>query len=210
MKWPAKPCRFLPLLLALASLLLPLSGSATPEKTVFPTTVDSDTLELVSTASQNRFIFEGNVTIRATDLYATCARLEVITSRLAKEGESIGEFGKIETILATGDVRVQQADREATAGRMIILPAEGKIFLEESPVLRDQRGVLTGYRMTITEGERTVRIESGDSDNRPRAILPDIRGLGLNQPTSRSQTPLPSEPEDLPSDTQTSEAAIRP
>ncbi len=166
----------------------------------FPTTISSDQLELTSGESLNRFVFEGDVTIRGTELFASCNQMIVTTTRNPpSEGKTssnddpsatsgFGEFGAITSIVAIGNVRIQQGDREATAGRATILPIEGKVILEDSPVIRDPRGVLTGYRMILIEGERSVRIESGPDGDRTRAILPDIRDLQLDRPQVE-QTP---------------------
>lgn len=175
-----------------AATVTPTRELSGDEPDTYPTTISSDQLELVSEGDTNRFIFEGNVTIRGTDLYASCNQMLVTTQRHPPSGRNgtadpendtgFGEFGAISSIVALGDVFIQQGEREATAGKATILPPEGKVILEESPVIRDPRGVLTGYRMILIEGERRVRIESGPGGARTRAILPDIRDLGMDRP----------------------------
>lgn len=205
-----KTRRILPIILGLSLVNLPPSQAAGSESGTLesapainlagetdPTTISSDTLELVSENATNRFVFQGNVTIRGTDLFASCNEMVVTTTRrpppspsdpasdedLVDDEKGFGEFGAITSIVAIGNVRIRQGEREATAGKATILPIEGKVVLEDTPVIRDPRGVLTGYRMILIEGERRVRIESGPDGDRTRAILPDIRDLGMDRPS---------------------------
>ena len=98
------------------------------------TEIFSDNLVMVSREKDNYFLFTGNVEIHATNMVATCERLEVYASKDAepspekkqdkeKEKEE-APIGKIERIMAIGKVRLIQQDRVATAGKAEIYPQE--------------------------------------------------------------------------------------
>lgn len=177
--------------LFLGILALVLAGPARANEEPPPdpetqTVITSDELELVQTEEGNQFIFEGNVRIRSSNLFASCERMEVITGG-EKVEQGFGNFGHIRRISAIGNVVIQQADREAKAGRATILPMEGKVILEENPVVRDSRGMVTGYRMILYQGDRRVTIEQGPEGQQPKVVLPSLENLGYE--TEESEEP---------------------
>ncbi len=171
----------LPLLLLLAG---PLCGQ--PDPTPPRTVIESDYLELITAAEQNRFLFEGNVRVGGTNLTAVCDRMEVLANRSPDSDSeaTFGEIGAIETIIAIGNVVIEQAGRKAEAGRAEIYPREGKVILTENPKVTDEKGmVATGPRMLLFQGERRVVIEgtdSGSPEDRPTVSLPSLPDLGFD------------------------------
>ena len=83
---------------------------------------------------------------------------------------------KFRYLLATGNVRIVQGDREATCGRAEVLPQEEKVVLTEDPVLIDRSSdiVSRGSKITLLRGERRAIIEN------PVLTGPSIRDLGAN------------------------------
>ena len=150
------------------------------------TEITGDEFEMVSREKENYFLFTGNVEIRATNMVATCNRLEVYTSKTdqsktddkQKPTEEKASIGKIEKILAIGNVRLVQEERVATAGKAEILPQTGKVVLMDSPKVTSKDGVLAGYRITLLQGEQKALIEKGPGQ-RPTLILPRIPDLGI-------------------------------
>jgi lipopolysaccharide export system protein LptA len=150
------------------------------------TEITGDEFEMVSREKENYFLFTGNVEIRATNMVATCNRLEVYTSKTdqsktddkQKPTEEKTSIGKIEKILAIGNVRLVQEERVATAGKAEILPQVGKVVLMDSPKVTSKDGVLVGYRITLLQGEQKVLVERGPVQ-RPTVILPKIPDLGI-------------------------------
>ena len=159
------------------------------------TEITGDEFEMVSREKENYFLFTGNVEIRATNMMATCNRLEVYTSKTdqdktnenQKPTEENASLGKIEKILASGNVRLVQEERVATAGKAEILPQTGKVVLMDSPKVTSKDGVLAGYRITLLQGEQKALIEKGPGQ-RPTLILPKIPDLGIGvkqKPTNK-------------------------
>ncbi len=152
------------------------------------TEIFSDKLTMVSGDKENHFLFTGNVEVRATNMVATCEKLEVYSgkdtsNKAPTEPPKPGTppIGKIERIVAIGNVRVIQDARIATAGRAEIFPQLGKVVLMESPVVTNKDGLMTGYRITLYQGEQKVEVESDPNRaRRPSIVLPQIPDLGAN------------------------------
>lgn len=171
----------------LAIALLFGLGLAAADTTDPRTVIESDSLELVTDIRQNRFLFEGNVRVAATNLKATCDRMEVISNRTpdSDPDATLGEIGSIEKILAFGNVVITQSGRTAMAGKAEIYPRQGKVILTENPVVKDDRGMtVTGPRMVMLQGERRVLIEGSDGElveGRPTVTLPSLPDLGFDR-----------------------------
>lgn len=163
------------------------------------TVIESDHLELVTGSDENRFLFEGNVRIGGTNLTASCDRMEVLADRSpgSDPDATFGEIGAIQTIIAIGNVVIEQAGRKAEAGRAEIFPREGKVILTENPKVTDEKGmVATGPRMLLFQGERRVVIEGTESstaEERPTVTLPSLPDLGFDedQPEEESEAGEP-------------------
>lgn len=160
--------------LALAFLALPTGHGAPEGKTV----IESDRLEVIGADDGNTFVFSGAVRIAGEDFTATCDRMEVRTVAVA-EGDSADAagFGAISVVEATGSVRIVQGDREATAGRALIFPAENRVVLEDNPVVRDAGGVVRGHRMILFGEDRRITVEPGPAGERPSVELPSLENL---------------------------------
>ena len=127
---------------------------------------------------ENRFTFIGNVSIKGDSLDVTCDNMTVVSKKNVTDTGSVGKIGKIEYILAIGNVKIIQGSRVAMAGRAQILPLESKVILENSPTVIDGGSVVTGYRMILLKGEKKAIVEGGPDGERPSVSLPDIPDLG--------------------------------
>jgi len=136
------------------------------------TVISSDRLEVSHTEAGNRFLFIGDVTIRGEDFTAECERMEVRT-----DSGGTDDFGAISVIEATGNVRISQGERIATAGKALIYPTEDKVVLEEGPVVRDGRGTVTGYRMILRGADRRISVEPGPDGTQPQVELPSMDAI---------------------------------
>lgn len=145
------------------------------------TVIDSDRVEMVTADGETRFLFTDNVVVTGNNLTVQCDRLEVFSARNEGEREggrdSVTEIGSIQLILATGNVRIEQEGREATAGRAELFPVEGKIVLTENPVIRNEQGTVSGERITLNQGEGRALVERGE-DQPARIVLPSLPDLG--------------------------------
>ena len=172
-------------------LLLLLVCSAWPVTAQEPTELVADFLEMVSTDQETRAICVGNVVVTATNLRISCDRLELIATRIGDLGGAVPTLDKFRYLLATGNVRIVQEDREATCGRAEVLPQEEKVVLTEEPVLIDRSSdiVTRGSRITLLRGERRAIVEN------PVLIGPSIRDLGpeaKDEPETSAPAPAPA------------------
>lgn len=151
------------------------------------TIIDSDRVILRSTPGENVFTFEGNVRIEGTNLVAKCDILEVIATRdqatnIDQDPSLIGQIGGIESLIATGNVRIEQEGRIATGGLAKIFPKDGYIELLEDPVFIDVQGArVEGKRIVLEQGKQQARVEGYETgDRRARVILPAFEDLGVD------------------------------
>ncbi len=146
-----------------------------PELTI----VQSRQLLMVEEAEQTLFRFSDAVEISATNLEASCDRLDVIATRGHDDGaaEVSHQSLQVERIEAHDSVEIRQAGRTATASRAFIMPQEGKLVLEDNAVVNDERGRVSGYRMTLLQGQRRAIVEGGEAPGQERAriTLPPLR-----------------------------------
>lgn len=173
-------------LLAFLLLLpaLPLHAQEAPA-----TDVIADAFEFVSEDARGRFLFSGNVRVSGNNLVVTCDRLDVVTERSGDLNSTIGQLGKIESIVATGNVTITQAGRTATSARADVRPGEGRIVLTGDPVVTDpQGGVMRGERITIIQGERRVLVDN------PRITFDRLPDLGFAPDAQPQPAPAPATP----------------
>ena len=178
---------FLRLSLVAASLLAIAAGPLRAQE-VQPTVIDSEQLDMHSTDTLTTFVFNKKVVVTGTNLKLTCDRLEVITTRKGDPTATIGKLSRFKSLIAVGNVRIIQSDREAACGRAEVLPDDDKIILTDHPVVKDlaNGGTVTGPRMVLYRGERRAEV-LGDDETGTRIILPAIKDLGFD----RDQKPAP-------------------
>ena len=126
------------------------------------TRVRSQLLNMIEEEEQTLFRFTDSVEVEATNLHATCDQMDVIAQkRDASEGTTGGRAMNVERIEARGSLAIKQEGRSASADRGTILPKEGKLVLEQNAVVKDSRGEVNGYRLTLLQGQRRALIEGG-------------------------------------------------
>ena len=180
----------------LAFLLTFALGALAPLRAqeVQPTVIDSGQLDMRSTDTLTTFVFTKKVVVTGTNLRLTCDRLEVITTRKGDPTATIGKLGRFKSLIAEGDVRIVQSDREAACGRAEVLPDDDKIILTDHPVVKDlaNGATATGPRMVLYRGERRAVIE-GTAETGTSIVLPAIKDLGFD----KDQKPATPPPEAL-------------
>ncbi len=159
----------------------PAAGAAAnaPAAPVVPTVIESGSADMVSSATETTFTFRSNVTVTATNMKLTCDELVVVAKRSGDAAATIGKQENFKSLIATGNVRLLQGDREATCGRAAVYPGEDKVELTENPVVRSVKEgwSQTGPKMVLYRGERRAVIE-GTATERPRLTLPALKDLG--------------------------------
>ena len=152
-----------------------------------PTVITSDEFEMQSTDTETISIFNGRVVVSATGMRLTCDHLEVVSTRIGDKEDTIGKQDRFKSLLATGNVRIQQGDREATCGRAEVKPREDMITLTQNPVVTDRGNgtVATGDPLILLRNERRVR------GTNVTITAPSLKDLGFDP---KEKPPAPDEP----------------
>lgn len=172
----------------------PAPTPAVPTTPLTPTVIESGAAEMVSTDKESTFTFSKGVKVTATNMTLTCDFLEVVARR---SGDPTATFGKQEdfkSMIATGNVRIVQNDREAVCERAEVFPGDDKVVLSGSPRVRSTDGQYeaSGPKMELLRGERRARI-IGEAGERPRITLPPLKDLGYEkEKEKRPATPVPN------------------
>lgn len=165
-------------LLAALVATLGLHGQA-EEKPIVPTELVCEHLRMENDGVTAYFVATKNVVLTGTNLEIICDKLEINVSREGTDPKAaIGEFGTIESMVATGNVKITQAERIATAGLVIVEPAKEQIIMREDPLVQQNGTTLSGLEITIKRGQGDV-IVTGDKDSKVRFSGPSIKDLGF-------------------------------
>jgi lipopolysaccharide export system protein LptA len=174
------------LLLSLCCLATLLQAqNAAPQNTV----IESESFDWRSTDTETTSVFTGRVVVTGTNLRLTCDRLEIIALRSGEPGATIGKIEGFKSLVATGNVRIIQGDREAACGRAEVLPGDDKILLTGSPVVVDHsvNWTWTGDELEMLRGERQIRGRNA------RFTGPPIKDLGVDLTKKPDATPAAAE-----------------
>jgi lipopolysaccharide export system protein LptA len=169
------------------------AAGAPPETTV----TSAGPAEMMSTDTESTFTFKDNVIALGNGITLECDDLKVIATRIGDKSATIGKYGKFKYMLATGHVRITQADRVATSGRAEVFPQEDRIVLTEKPVveIKSEGYKASGPRMILYRGQRRAVIE-GNPGERTHILLPPIKDLGF--PAEKPSAPAAPSPEAQP------------
>jgi lipopolysaccharide export system protein LptA len=200
---------FRPLLFLVAlGMLTPGSGLVRAQLAAEapPTVIECAGLsETISTDTETTAIFRDKVVVTGNNLKLTCDYLKVVASRKGDPKATIGKYGFFKTLVASGNVRIIQGDREATCGHAEIFPGEDRVVLSRLnktgpfPSIRlvnATTGVVeyegSGPRMILYRGERKASIEPEDGVG-GRFTLPAIKDLGFDKKkTKPAAAPAPA------------------
>lgn len=158
-----------------------------PEAAVRPTEIESVRLRVQNDGDTAYFVFSEEVRLQATNLILECDTLEVFARRDADAEAAVGTIGAIQRIVATGNVRIEQAQRVATAGKAVVEPNEERIVLTEKPVVTQAGTRLEADELIIERGNGTI-IVNPTTPNKLRFIGPAIDDMGF-------ENEKPAEPE---------------
>lgn len=182
--------RLLPILPLLAATAL-LGQEAPPAGPVLPvdTVITADGPgTAVGTDTETTVTVHHHVVVTGTNLRMTCDNLEVVADRKGDVAATVGDFKGIRYMLATGNVRIVQGDRIATAGRAEFFNSEGRFVLTESPTLQfsGEKVMTMADRMTFFKGKREAQYEG-----HLRFIGPEMNDLGYDK---HKPAPSPAPP----------------
>lgn len=145
------------------------------------TSITSDQLEMQSLDDKHVFTFKGNVAVDSEELHVTSDELIIFSNKEGNENTSDqpntpGKIGKIERVVASGNVFIKEDVRTLKAGHAIIDTLTGEVTLEDNPIYEDADGIVTGYRMILRKGEKKAYVEPGNGE-RPKVVLPKLKNL---------------------------------
>lgn len=176
-----------------ALCLVPLFAVSSRAQSVEPetTVIESETLDMRSTDTETTSVLTGKVVLTATNMRLTCDRLEIVALRSGDPKATIGKVDSFKSLVATGNVRIIQGEREAACGRAEVLPGSDKITLTGSPVVVDHaiNWRWTGDELEMLRGERQIRGKNA------RFTGPPIKDLGIDKlktPPAATETPAPA------------------
>ena len=200
-------------LLSLVSFACAWAAERTPAPAtpVVPTVIESGSAEMASTEKETTFNFRNGVTVTGTNLKLTCDELEVVARRSGDPAATFGKQENFKSLVATGNVRIIQNDREAVCERAEVFPGEDKVVLTGNPKVRSLDGQYeaSGPTMVLHRGERRAEIIKDDKE-RPRITLPPLNDLGFDKqlPKKKADDPTPA-PSPAPATPETAEPTIR-
>jgi lipopolysaccharide export system protein LptA len=168
-----------------------------PQAPMVPTVIESGSAEMISSETETTFTFRDGVTITATNLKMTCEQLFVVARRTGDPGATFGKQEDFKSLVAIGNVRILQNDREATCERAEVFPGEDKVVLTGNPRIRslDNQYQAEGPMMVLHRGERRAQIIA-EAGQRPRITLPPLKDLGYER--EPEPTPRPPGAADAP------------
>jgi lipopolysaccharide export system protein LptA len=182
--------RTVPVLLALLGWSLAAPAVSAQSAVEQPTIIESEQLDMRSTDTETTSLFTGRVVVTGTNLRLTCDRLEVVALRQHDTSATIGKIERFKSLVAEGNVRLIQGDREAACGKAVVLPGDDKITLTDRPVVTDRSvgWTWTGDELLLLRGERQVR------GTNVRIIGPPVKDLGFDADKKLEAPAQPKQP----------------
>ena len=126
-----------------------------------PINIDSDTAE--GNQKQNTVTFKGNVIAKQDDSTLYAGTLVVYYDPDTK---------RIKEIVATGQVKIVQAERRATSQKVTFYQDENKVVLDGEAVIREGENVIRGERVTYYVDEERSVVEGGKGSRVNTTITP--------------------------------------
>jgi lipopolysaccharide transport protein LptA len=120
------------------------------------TVITSD--ELHSDENAHTSIFTGTVTVDGTNFKMTCQEMTVLFTK----------DNKVDEIVATGNVIINQPDRVTHCGRAHYFREDDRFVLTEAPVIVDHKDTIAAPQITIFRTSQKLITSGGPS----KVILP--------------------------------------
>jgi lipopolysaccharide transport protein LptA len=139
------------------------------------TVITSDELHADQVAHTS--VFDGKVVVVGTNFRLTCQEMTVFFTN----------DNKVQKIVATGDVVINQPDRVTHCGHAEYFKDQDTFVLTDSPVIHDHANEVRGVRITINRQTQKMTVDGG----RSRVII-DNENLGA--PTTNAAPVAPAPP----------------
>jgi lipopolysaccharide export system protein LptA len=135
------------------------SGKATP------VTITSDRLTYAD--NDRKVLLEGGVQAKGADLTITATRMDVFLQRRDQSSatEPLAEAGRVDHIVAQGQVVIRQPDRRATGDQLVYTAPDDKFVLTGGPpgIFDAEHGKITGVSLTFFRRDDRVLVEGSHS-----------------------------------------------
>ena len=146
-----------------------------------PITITSDTLEYlyqdgIVIYRGDVLAVQGEVKVRSNELRITLARFDEQKAKGAKamSGLDDASTSKVQNVVATGNVRIDQGTRWAVGGKATFDQANRTMVLTENPVMHDGPNEVSGDRVVVFLDENRSVVEGGPK--RVKAFLVPAKG----------------------------------
>ncbi len=187
--------KFRPLIaILLSGALAQATFAQRVDKPLVQTEIEAVRLKVQNDGENAYFLFSEEVLLTATNMRVECDQLEVFATRQAEDDGQVGKFGAIRQIIASGNVRIEQAERTATCQKAVVQPNQERIVLSGSPVVEQPGGRVTTFNpedeIILDRGNGKISIDT-KGPRKLRLTSTAIRDLGFEQ-----ELPVPTPPED--------------
>jgi lipopolysaccharide export system protein LptA len=154
-----------------------MAARGSPDRPVSTVLVQVDTsgnaIPVVLTSSQlnytdgeRRAHFDGSVTAQGADVTITAKQMDAFLQPRGQASVSqTSSAGKLERIVASGQVVITQPGRRATGDQLVYTAAEDKFVLTGGPpsIFDAERGKITGVSLTFFRSDDRVLVEGNNS-----------------------------------------------
>ncbi len=162
----------------MALLLSPVPGlssrtdkadkEVSPER---PIIIHSDTLEVDQ--EKKLIVFQGKVKAKKDDMVVDCQKMFVYYTGNPVQNKSGGNSGRIEKIIALGDVVINSSQQGiARAGKAVFYQKEDKVELTESPFIQQGPDSVSGQKIIIFLKDNRSIIQGGETERVKATIFP--------------------------------------
>jgi lipopolysaccharide export system protein LptA len=120
-------------------------------------------MTLTYTDSDRTAIYEGGVTATGRDFTASAKtmKLVLVPAIQVKENKAVAGSNRVERMVASGVVNIEQMGRKATGEQLVYTPADEKFVLTGGPpsIFDAERGKITGDSLTFYRHDARVLVE---------------------------------------------------
>ncbi|HET9451452.1 MAG TPA: LptA/OstA family protein [Aggregicoccus sp.] len=138
---------------AAAAPAAPAAPAAKPQKLRNPVDIRAELFELLG--NKNQASYKGNVRVRHRTLDLRCDELTAHYSR--------GNAQQVQRVECVGNVVAVDGDRTAKGERADFDVASGTLVVTGSPEARQGPNYMRGTKVTLTVGNRRIRVENAET-----------------------------------------------
>ncbi|MDY7000497.1 MAG: LptA/OstA family protein [Thermodesulfobacteriota bacterium] len=135
--------------------------------------------------SGKQVIFTGKVRVEHTDFLLFADTITVFFPRTPNQGHADADLlatdpGKIEKIIARGNVRIEREGKTGQCKKAVYLVRQGLLTMEGNPVLQDGKNKISGKTVKFYLKDNRSEVEGG-KDQRVEALFFSPKGGGSGE-----------------------------